>query len=111
MSQQESAWAIAEELMSQNMLDVPIYIAAPVIAKVLASRPPATTSQPENELRAALETVLSHLDSRWDGCVDNGTTPSKKHANRIGTIESELKTEFATVLASRAPTKENKEKP
>ena len=43
MSQPENAWAIAEELMSQNMLDVPIHIAAPVIAKVLASRAPATS--------------------------------------------------------------------
>ena len=43
MSHPENVWAVAEELMSQNMLDVPIHIAAPVIAKVLASRAPATS--------------------------------------------------------------------
>jgi hypothetical protein len=66
MSQPESAWAIAEELMSQNMLDVPIYIAAPVIAKVLVSR------APEKEFCECGHVFRDHSVVRTSYCMMGG---------------------------------------
>jgi hypothetical protein len=64
MSQPENAWAIAEELMSQNMLDVPIHVAAPVIAKVLASRAPDKENEEAMSDQEPLtsEQVLAEVD-------------------------------------------------
>ena len=96
MSQPENAWAIAEELMSQNMLDVPIHIAAPVIAKVLASRTPAASNTKGQPAENTVERLAEEFHNAYQ--AEARRQGDVRHKDAYADLPENIK-EFDRVLA------------